>query len=312
MKNNIPEYVLGIDIGGTNTVAAIINTSGKIEFSTSILTTDHESLTDLMTAINDQITPLKKDLPVSAVGIGAPNGSSVSGCIEHAPNLKWKGVIEVVGLASDIFNCPVVLTNDANAAGIGECAWGNCRGYNHIIMLTIGTGLGCSIIANQKLIEGSKGFAGEFGHITAVKDGRVCKCGKKGCLEQYVSAQGIIKTYTELGGNSVSSVRDIFDYSDHSTLAKETLNKTAEILGLHLANLINILNPEAVCIAGGVAKSGEKMKKNLTKTVDEHILPLLKGNLKIHFSKLENQTAGVLGASYLAFDHLIKEIEDET
>lgn len=305
-----PEYVLGIDIGGTNTVMAIVNTSGKIVFTEQFSTNKFDTVCDLLQYINYKTIPLNEQYPVDAVGIGAPNGSSVSGCIEHAPNLRWKGIINIVDLAKKIYNCPVVLTNDANAAGLGECAWGNCSGYKNVVMVTIGTGLGCSIIANGRLIEGSKGFAGEFGHITAVKGGRACNCGKLGCLEQYVSAQGIKRTYLELGGKDVPSVKDIFDLYDASTITKDAINQTSEMLGLHLANLINIINPEVVSISGGIAESGDKIKKVLSRSIDEHILPMLKGSVKIHFSKLENQTAGVLGGAYLAFDHLILE-DDE-
>ena len=301
--NTEETYALGIDIGGTNTLYAVVNTSGKILYSQSLLTTDYQEPEDLLRCIADGVKT--SGYTFQAVGIGAPNGSSVTGRIENAPNLSWKGLIPLEEIAKNVFKTPVKLTNDANAAGLGECAWGNCRGYSDIIMLTIGTGLGCSLIAHSKLIEGARGFAGEFGHITAEVDGRPCKCGKKGCLEQYVSAQGIVTTYIEQGGQQVPNVKDIFLSTKENEIAQRTIRLTAEKLGLHLANLINIFNPEAVCIAGGIAKSGDLLLPYLERSLEEHTLPMLRGSVKIHFSTLENQTAGVLGAAYLAFEKLI-------
>lgn len=310
MGNNIPEYVLGIDIGGTNTVFALVNTSGNIEYFNNCATSKFKTPTDLLKHIKRRIKSEAPDYKFTTLGIGAPNGSSVSGNIENAPNLKWKGIIPITNEAKKIFKTDVVVTNDANAAGLGECAWGKLRGMNDVIMLTIGTGLGCSIISSGRLIEGHQGFAGEFGHITVVQDGRKCKCGKKGCIEQYVSASGIKSSYIEFGGNETISVKEIFELSERNEIAQKTIKFTSELLGLHLANLINITNPQAVCIAGGIAESGFYMEPYLFPSIEKNILPMHRGNVEVFFSTLENQTAGVLGAAYLAFDQIINKDVD--
>lgn len=306
MENKLFEYVLGIDIGGTNTVYSIVNTSGSIEYYNNVSTQKFDDPQNLLEHIKKNIGINAPEYDYMAVGIGAPNGSSKSGCIENAPNLRWKGIFHLKEMAQKIFEKPTAITNDANAAGLGECAWGKCRGMNDIIMLTIGTGLGCSIISNGQLVEGANGFAGEFGHITIQTNGRKCKCGKKGCLEQYISAGGILKTYEEISGKKLKSVKEIFEIYDKDQHAEKCIKESSELLGLHLANLINILNPQAVCIAGGIADSGHILLPHLKKSIDRNILPMFKNDLQVFFSKLENQTAGVLGAAYLAFDFILK------
>ncbi|MCT4615017.1 MAG: ROK family protein [Marinifilaceae bacterium] len=305
---------IGIDIGGTNTVLGIVDINGLIYESCIIKTQKHNLFEEYMAEIFDIIDSWRLkylDKKIIGVGIGAPNGSIVTACIESAANLKWTGKLEIVKLIEDRFGFPCILTNDANAATIGEMVFGGAKNFKDFVLITIGTGLGSGIVCNGELLYGHDGFAGEFGHIIVDHNGRECGCGRKGCLETYVSASGIKRTAFELlaYSNKETVLRE-YSYQDLSSkivcqaaidgdyIALKVFEKTAEILGKSLANLIAITSPQAIFLYGGIAKSGDLLLNPLKQYVDLYCLSNFKGKCELKFSDLDGNIA-VLGAASL-------------
>jgi glucokinase len=327
------ETVVGIDIGGTNTVFAIIDREGKIHSKGSILTNDSVTLQDFINSLTNKIKSSLETLDlkpetVLAVGIGAPNGNYYHGTIENAVNLKWKGIIPFAELMSSKFkvqslkflNTPVFLTNDAKAAAIGEMVYGAAKGMKDFIVITLGTGLGSGFVVKGELMYGSTGLAGELGHVTIEPEGRQCNCGRKGCLEKYVSATGITKTVIEL--LEKSKEESILRNSEPETLnskliyeaaikkdkiALEAFDITGRLLGKSLANTVTITSPEAIFLTGGLAKSGDFIFKPTEKYMNEHMLLNFKGSVKLLPSGIEQSNAGVYGAAALAWHELRKK-----
>ncbi len=306
---------LGIDIGGTNTAYGFVNRRGEIVDKGSVPTTGHDSPQDYMQALQSTLMPLIERFGrqyITGVGIGAPNGNFFTGEIIFAPNLPWKGVvIPMVKMAQDALGVKATLTNDANAAAIGEMMYGAAKGMKDFILVTLGTGVGSGFVANGQLIYGHDGFAGELGHVIAVRDGRMCGCGRKGCLEAYTSATGIVATANEWLSQSTedSILRDkqitakIIQEAaaQGDELAIKLFDYTAKILGQTLADAIAITSPQAIILFGGLAKAGDMLMVPLKKYMEENLLNIYQNKVALIHSALPDADAAILGASALVW-----------
>lgn len=315
-------YVIGLDLGGTNSVFGIVDSRGDIKATTAIKTQAYDNVEDYVNAcvdalhiIIDQVGGIEK---IKAMGIGAPNANYYKGTIEHAPNLVWgKGVVPLADMLSQSLGIPVAMTNDANAAAIGEMAYGVARGMKNFIVITLGTGVGSGIVVNGELVYGSDGFAGELGHVTMVRgeDGRLCGCGRKGCLEAYCSATGVARTAREILAKTSepSLLRDIkpeeltsLDVSiaagKGDKVANEIFEFTGKMLGEACADFTAFSSPEAFIFFGGLVKAGDLIMEPIKKAYDAHVLNIFKGKAQFLVSGLEGASAAVLGASAIGWD----------
>ena len=313
-------YVVGIDIGGTNTVFGIVDARGTIIASGSIKTNKFNEVEDYVNELHTELFRLLEQNnatdKIMGIGVGAPNGNYFNGTIEFAPNLPWRGVIPLAQMLTDRFGIPVSLTNDANAAAIGEMTYGAARGLKDFIMITLGTGVGSGIVVNGQLVYGHDGFAGELGHvIVRPNNGRLCGCGRTGCLEAYTSATGVARTAREFleVRNDPSSLRqipiqditskDVYDAAiTGDKLALEIFDYTGKILGEAFANYIAFSSPKAIILFGGLAKAGDLILKPIKEAMDRNTLNIYKGKVKIMFSELKESDAAVLGASALGWE----------
>lgn len=312
-------YVVGMDIGGTNTVFGVVDSRGNVLASDSIKTQEHEEIDEYVDAVCKKLIPLLQQFggaeKFKGMGVGAPNGNYYKGTIEFAPNLPWKGVIPLAAMFEDKLGIPTALTNDANAAAIGEMTYGAARGLRDFIMITLGTGVGSGIVVNGQLVYGHDGFAGELGHVVVERDGRLCGCGRKGCLETYCSATGVARTAREfLVARSEPSLlreipaeeivsKDVYDAAiKGDKLALEIFEYTGTILGRALADFIAFSSPEAIILFGGLAKSGDLIMKPIQKAMDENVLKIYAGKTKLLLSQLKDADAAVLGASALGWE----------
>lgn len=308
MKN---KYYIGIDIGGTNTKYGLVNEKGEIIFSGSFSTKLYKNPKDLASDIYTEYINKSNEqhIKASGIGIGAPNGNFYSGCIEFAPNLNWGENIPIVHIFSEIFQLPAILTNDANAAAIGEKFFGAAKEMKDFVVLTIGTGLGSGIFANGNIIHGKNSYAGELGHTTIAESNRKCSCGRIGCLETYVSSRGILQTYKEkCASNDREIVQDEMTTKEIYNLALrgdeiaiETYKTTGEVLGRSLANLILILDPEAIFLFGGIANAHQILIPTVTEVINNNVLLLFKDKVKILPSALINKNAAILGSTALFY-----------
>jgi glucokinase len=311
---------VGIDIGGTNTVFGIVDRRGNIVHQGSIKTKDHPDIALYMDALYAGLAPLVDKVTaagdhVRGIGIGAPNGNFYHGTIEFAPNLPWKGVIPLAGLTTQQFGLPVQVTNDADAAAIGEMTYGAAKGMKDFIMITLGTGLGSGIVVNGQLVYGHDGFAGELGHVVVEREGRLCGCGRYGCLETYVSATGIVRTMQELlrtkktdsvlrgaAAGDINS-KTICDAAlEGDQLALKAVDITACILGGALANFIAFSAPEAIILFGGLARAGELLIEPTRRYMNDNVLQIWKDKVKLIGSELKESDAAILGASALVWE----------
>ncbi len=314
-------YVIGIDVGGTNTVAGIVDKRGQIILSGSIKTGTHSEVEDyldeLTVLLNDLIAKTTTKDQIKGIGAGTPNGNYFSGCIEFAPNLPWKGVIPFAQMLEDRVGLPVTLTNDANAAAIGEMAYGAARGMKDFIVITLGTGVGSGIVVNGHLVYGHDGFAGELGHVIMRRNnGRLCGCGRNGCLEAYTSATGMARTareYLELQPNVQTKLRDIpaeditskdvFDAAmAGDEMAKSIFKFTGEMLGEAFADFVAFSSPEAIILFGGLSKAGDLIMDPIRESMERNLLKIFKGKIKLMFSSLKESDSAVLGASALGWE----------
>lgn len=313
-------YVVGIDIGGTNTVFGIVDARGTIIASGSIKTNKFNEVEDYVNELHTELFRLLEQNnatdKIMGIGVGAPNGNYFNGTIEFAPNLPWRGVIPLAQMLTDRFGIPVSLTNDANAAAIGEMTYGAARGLKDFIMITLGTGVGSGIVVNGQLVYGHDGFAGELGHvIVRPNNGRLCGCGRTGCLEAYTSATGVARTAREFleVRNDPSSLRqipiqditskDVYDAAiTGDKLALEIFDYTGKILGEAFAKFIAFSSPKAIILFGGLAKAGDLILKPIKEAMDRNTLNIYKGKVKIMFSELKESDAAVLGASALGWE----------
>lgn len=320
MTNSMEALAIGIDIGGTGTKFGIVDRVGNVLFSSEISTRKHS---DVNTFIDELYTALSKLIDnvggigrIKGIGVGAPNGNFYTGTIEYAPNLPWKGIIPLARMMEDKFKIPVVLTNDANAAAIGEMMYGAAQGMKDFIMITLGTGVGSGIVANGKLVYGHDGFAGELGHTTIIPNGRLHEgTGKKGSLESYASATGVRLTTLEILEKSTqpSSLRSVPpDQIDSKkvyeaaiagdAVAKEIFESTGTILGAALANFVMFSSPEAIILFGGLTKAGDLILKPTRESMEANLIQIFQNKVKILVSHLKESDAAILGASALAWD----------
>jgi len=311
---------IGIDIGGTGTKFGIVDRVGNVLFSSEISTRKHSDVNSFIDELYTELSKLIDNVGgigrIKGIGVGAPNGNYYTGTIEYAPNLPWKGIIPLARMMEDKFKIPVVLTNDANAAAIGEMMYGAAQGMKDFIMITLGTGVGSGIVANGKLVYGHDGFAGELGHTTIIPNGRLHEgTGKRGSLESYASATGVRLTTLEILEKSTeqSSLRSVpSDQIDSKkvyeaaiagdAVAKEIFESTGTILGAALANFVMFSSPEAIILFGGLTKAGDLILKPTRESMEANLIQIFQNKVKILVSHLKESDAAILGASALAWE----------
>lgn len=321
-EKTMKPYVIGLDLGGTNSVFGIVDVRGDIKATTAIKTTGFRNAEDYVKAAVETLKVIIKDVggieTIRSMGIGAPNGNYYKGTIEYAPNLPWAHnvVVPLADMFSEALGIPVALTNDANAAAIGEMTYGIARGLKNFIMITLGTGVGSGIVIDGHLVYGSDGFAGELGHIIMrPENGRLCGCGRMGCLETYCSATGVARSARELlsATKRPSLLRDLklenitsldvaicADKGDE--LSKEIYEFTGNMLGEACANFAAFSSPEAFVFFGGLTKAGDLLLKPIRESYERHVLNLYKGKVNFLVSSLEGSSAAVLGASVVGWN----------
>jgi len=317
---SVTQLAIGIDIGGTGTKYGIVDRDGNVLFSGEISTKKHKTVNtfidDLHEAVSEIIEKAGGTGRMKGMGVGAPNGNYYTGTIEYAPNLPWQGIIPLAKLISDKFQLPVTLTNDANAAAIGEMMYGAAKGMKDFIMITLGTGVGSGIVANGQLIYGHDGFAGELGHTIVIPDGRIhAGTGKKGSLESYASATGLRLTAIEfLEKNKKPSLlrkvsadlldsKAVYDAAiEGDELAQEIFNYTGKILGIALANAVMTTSPEAIILFGGLTKAGDFILKPTRDSMEENLIQVFQNKVRILISHLREAHAAILGASALVWE----------
>lgn len=309
------QVTIGIDIGGTNTVFGIIDAQGKILSRGRIPTTGHPQIATyleaLAQAVRTCLESLREPVAVKGIGIGAPNGNYYEGAIKDAPNLAWKGVIPLKTLIQERFpNHLIVVDNDANAATIGEMIYGAAKGMSDFILITLGTGVGSGIVVDGRLVHGYDGFAGELGHTVVTPEGRLCTCGRKGCLEAYASARGVVQTARELvaqagfagllGNVEKITPKDIYEAAvQGDVIALQTFRETGKSLGRKLSDAICYTSPQAIFILGGIASAGDYLFEPTRYYIDKFTLNLFKGNVQVLPSSLDAGNAAILGAGAL-------------
>ncbi|MBI1837913.1 MAG: ROK family protein [Flavobacteriia bacterium] len=305
-------YALGIDIGGTNTVYGLVNKNGNVIIEKSLPTPNYNEPTDLINAIYNDLNENHSIDKIIGIGIGAPNGNHFTGNIEYAPNLKWKGIVPLAQMFQDKFHKPSILTNDANAAAMGEMLFGNAKDLKHFVTITLGTGVGSGVVIDGQIVYGENGFAGEYGHIRIIPNGRLCGCGRKGCLETYASSTGLIRSITELESlnkeNSVllsiqnPTAKNVFEEAEKGDVfASEIIEFTAEILGSSLADFACFSNPKAFILFGGIAQSGPEFAEKVKFYFEQNALKIYQDKIEIRTSSLHGKNAAVLGSAASMF-----------
>ena len=317
-------YVIGLDLGGTNSVFGIVDARGEIKATTAIKTQGYETAEDYVAAAVGALLPIIEQVggieTIKAMGIGAPNGNYYNGTVEKAPNIAWAHdtAVPLAQLFSNALGgIPVAITNDANAAAVGEMTYGVARGMKNFIVITLGTGVGSGIVVNGQLVYGCDGFAGELGHVTMVRgeEGRLCGCGRTGCLETYCSATGVARTARELLAktNQPSLLRDLnpdditsLDVSiaagKGDELAKNIYEFTGKMLGEACADFATFCSPEAFVFFGGMVKAGDLIMNPIKEAYDRHVMPIFRGKAQFLISSLDGASAAVLGASALGWE----------
>ena len=313
-------FVVGVDIGGTGTKFGIVDNVGNVLFASEISTKKHEQVHTFIDELHQELSILIEKVGgvgrIKGIGVGAPNGNVYTGNIEYAPNLPWKGIIPLARMLQDKFKIPVRLTNDANAAAVGEMMYGAAQGMKDFIMITLGTGVGSGIVANGQLIYGHDGFAGELGHTTIIPDGRLHPgTGKRGSLESYASATGVAQSAIEIleTTDRPSSLRDIpkgalnskavFEAATKGDeVAKEVFAFTGKVLGMALANFVMFSSPEAIILFGGLTKAGDLILKPTREHLEANVIEIFQNKVKILVSHLKESDAAILGASALMWE----------
>lgn len=315
------KYAIGIDIGGTNTKFGVVDKHGNILQQDRLLTNEPEGVQEFIDQLHDKLSPMiaanggAKNF--AGIGIGAPNGNYYTGNIEYAANLKWRGIIPFAKMVSEKTGMPVKLTNDANAAAMGEMMYGCAKGMKHFIVITLGTGVGSGIVIDGKIVLGHDGFAGELGHTIIRPGGRLHKgTGIHGSLEAYASATGVRDTALELltehpEEESLLRGYSINDLTSHSVyecamkgdkIANDIFEFTGQILGEALANFIMFSSPEAIILFGGLTKAGDLIMNPTRRAMEESLIQIFKNKVKLMFSELKEADAAILGASALAWE----------
>jgi glucokinase len=314
-------YVIGMDMGGTNTVFGIVDARGNVVSKSAVKTSIHEDVNLYVGDLYKELMVLINNVGgisfIRGIGVGAPNGNYYSGNIEYAPNLPWNGIVPFSKLLTDKFGIPVALTNDANAAAFGEMTYGAARGMKNFILITLGTGVGSGIIIDGNVVYGHDGFAGELGHTNVMRgeNARLCGCGRKGCLEAYASATGVVRTAREflstrkddsnLRSIPVDSItsKDVYDAAiSGDKIALEIFNFTGKILGEAFSDFVAFSAPEAIILFGGLSKAGDLLLKPIVENMEKNILNLWKNKVKVIFSELKEADAAILGASALVWE----------
>ena len=315
------DLVIGIDVGGQTTKCGVVDARGTVLAQTVIRTDTYTTvepyIAELAEALNRIITEANAEGLIRGIGVGAPNGNYYTGTIEYAPNLTWAGQkkIEFARLLSEAMGgIPVKLTNDANAAAMGEMTYGAARGMKNFIMITLGTGVGSGIVINGEVVYGHDGFAGELGHTCAVRhNGRACNCGKTGCLETYASATGVARTAREwlemsdepspLRSLDVIKSKNVYEAAkEGDKLSLRVFEYTGRILGEKFADFIEFSSPEAIVLFGGLARAREFLEKPILDAMNENVIPLWRNKVQLVFSSLKESDAAILGASALAWE----------
>jgi len=315
------QLAIGIDIGGTNSTFGLVDHRGEIKYRGAISTNKYDNVTDYIEALYDAVAPAIDQVGgtklIHGMGIGAPNGNYYKGTIEYAPNLKWKGIIPFAELITEKFGLPCALTNDANAAAVGEMMYGAAKGMKDFIMITLGTGVGSGIVSNGQLVLGHDGFAGELGHTIIIPGGRThWGTGMQGSLEAYCSATGVRLSAIEQLEKNTDTPSLMRDYPEKEldsrlvyecaqqgdTLANQVYAYTGEVLGKALANFVMFSSPEAIILFGGLCKAGDLLLKPTRKHMEENMLPIFQNKVKLIFSELKEADAAVLGASALVWE----------
>lgn len=309
-------FSIGIDIGGTNTDIGLVRNDGVCIARTNLSTNSYydaeKYVADLWNKISNMLST-NNISTVEGIGIGAPNANYYTTCIEQAPNLNFKGVVDMKALFARHTDIPVTMSNDANAAAYGELVYGGAKGMKHFIMITIGTGVGSGIVIDGKLLHGHTGCAGELGHSTLIIDGRQCNCGLRGCMETYCSAGGIRRTAIEMMNEDKQyqgrlknipedalTSRDVgIAANEGDSLAIEVLRKTGHLLGIALANAVTFSSPEAIFLMGGPLRAGKPLVEPIMESFKEHLLFVFKDSVKIKLSQLPDNDAAILGAAAL-------------
>ena len=321
-QQTLKPYVIGLDLGGTNSVFGIVDSRGEIKATTAIKTQGYDKVEDYVDACVTALEPIIEQVGgidmIKAMGIGAPNGNYYNGTIEFAPNLSWghDGIVPLAAMFKERLGIPVALTNDANAAAIGAMIYGVARGMKNFIVITLGTGVGSGIVINGQLVYGCDGFAGELGHVIVRREnGRPCGCGRKGCLETYCSATGVARTarellatttqpslLRELDPEKITSLDVAIAAGKGDKLANEIYEFTGRLLGEACADFAAFSSPEAFIFFGGMTKAGDLIMKPIEKAYDENVLKIFKGKAKFLVSGLEGSSAAVLGASAVGWE----------
>lgn len=315
--DNIKTHVVGVDIRMESTTIAIIDIRGNIVATTHFPTMNYHDVGNFLTAMSDAIMNLLEQNTgidcIRSIGISAPSGNFYSGCIENSPNFPWKGVVPLAAMLRDRLGLAVALGNDAHVCALGEWAFGAAHGMKDFVLLTMQSGMGSCIVSNGQVCYGANGFAGEVGHTCVIPEGRECGCGKKGCLEAYVTIKGINKTAKEVlaESNKPSLLRDVDTFTSQAIvnfceqgdeLAIETLRRTGKILGLGLANFATILNPEAIIFTEDLMVLSRWIMEDTYATFQEYVFRNIADKVKFTVSSLDDQTRALMGASVLAWD----------
>ena len=315
------DLVVGVDIGGTSTSFGVVDRDGCLHAAATMPTEARNPAESLVARLWAGIEAAKAGLPAAhrlvGIGIGAPNANHNRGTIEHAVNLAWGPCVELAAMVRERSGLPVSLTNDANAAAIGEMLFGGARGMTHVLVITLGTGLGSGIVVDGRLLHGASGFAGELGHIVVDPDGRQCACGKRGCLETYVSATGLRRTtqvilaercepspLRSLSQSELTSKRICELAQEGDALACEAFERTGRILGLKLADAVAHTSPEAIFLAGGLAAAGDLILEPTRRHLEAFLFSAYRGTVKLLPSSLEPGDSAVLGAAALIWSEL--------
>jgi glucokinase len=314
------EVVAGIDIGGTNTVIGFVKSNGEIIAEGRLATADYPFAEDFVSALSSKIDEMLKevnDVKINGIGIGAPNANFHKGTIELAPNLRWKGIVPLAEMVGHKTGYKVKMTNDANAAALGEMLFGAAIGMKDFIILTLGTGLGSGIVVDGEVVYGHTGFAGELGHLIVVDGGRICGCGRRGCLETYASATGLVRTVMnimsdrreesilrDMKSSEITSRRVAEAAAAGDIIAGEALDQTARMIALGIVNSVAFSSPEAIFLFGGLAQAGEAILIPIRKYADEMVQPVFRGTFSILPSGLPEARAAVLGASALIWKEI--------
>ena len=301
--------VAGIDIGGTNTACGLVTENGEVLSKEILSTRSFADAESLVKAVSQSIRQQVKNTPenlLRGIGIGAPNANPYTGTVDYAPNLSWKGVVPLKKMFEEELRLPTLITNDAKAAALGEFHFGAARGLSDFLVITLGTGLGSGLFANGQIVYGHDGFAGELGHVIVERNGRPCGCGRKGCLETYCSATGIVRTYKELNPEAAENIdsKEITRRAlEGESAAREAYRKTGEMLGFALANFTAISSPSTIILFGGLVKAGDLLLNQVRETFEANLLPIYKGKISIKISELHESDAAILGAGSLLFEN---------